>query len=81
MNNKNVLMPAQIPRTTLAAGQTIYPDGFNWSIALVQGKYLNAPNSYTADGKFTYPSESVFKCPEGIDPDDARVGQRSALAP
>jgi prepilin-type N-terminal cleavage/methylation domain-containing protein/prepilin-type processing-associated H-X9-DG protein len=73
-NNKGVLMPSQILRQALAGQQNIYPDGFGWASELVAQKYIVAPNCYDAGGKFTFPSDSVFRCPEGITPEDAQVG-------
>ncbi|CAN5568463.1 hypothetical protein BH09PLA1_BH09PLA1_04610 [soil metagenome] len=73
-NNKGALMPAQVLRSALAAGQNIYPDGFGWATELVAQKYINAPNSYTGAATFTFPSDSVFRCPEGVNPEDAIVG-------
>jgi prepilin-type N-terminal cleavage/methylation domain-containing protein/prepilin-type processing-associated H-X9-DG protein len=81
-DNKGVLLPSQILRTSLATGQNIYPDGFGWATQLVQGKYISAPNSYTQGGQFQFPGDSVFRCPEGINPEDANglsTGSGSAL--
>jgi len=73
-NNKGVLMPSQVLRTSLAGSQNIYPDGFGWANELVSQKYINAPNAYTSSGQLQFPSDSVFRCPEGINPEDAVVG-------
>src|SRR5438876_1649622 len=73
-DNKGVLMPAQVLRTSLPAQQTIYPDGFGWSNELVHQKYINAPNVYADSGKLQFPSASVFRCPEGIAPEDGGGG-------
>src|SRR5439155_11912111 len=77
-DNRGVLMPAQILRTSTAPGQTIYPDGFGWSNELMQQKYIKAPNAY-ADGtsKAVFYSDSVFRCPEGIAPEDGGGGSTS----
>lgn len=80
-DNKGVLFPSQILRTSLAAGQTIYPDGFGWANALVQGKYITGPNSYDGAGRFTFPSDSVFRCPEGVNPEDANGLSTGSLPP
>src|SRR3954470_16553953 len=40
-NNKGVLMPAQILRSSLDPGQTLYPDGFGWSNELMIQKYIS----------------------------------------
>src|SRR5436305_13608715 len=71
--NKGVLMPAQILATTGSAVQTIYPDGFGWANELVHQKYISAPNAYRDDGTFQFPSDSVFRCPEGFEPDQSSV--------
>jgi len=76
-NNKGVLMPAQILRKS-ASSQTIYPDGFGWSNELMIQKYISAPNAYTPGGKIEFPSDSVFRCPEGIAPEDGGGGSTSA---
>jgi prepilin-type N-terminal cleavage/methylation domain-containing protein/prepilin-type processing-associated H-X9-DG protein len=73
-NNKGVLMPAQILRSATASAQNIYPDGFGWASELVAQKYISAPNSYNGDRSFTLPSDSVFRCPEGVSETDAQVG-------
>ena len=72
-NNKGVLFPSQVLRKS-ASSQTIYADGFNWASELVAQKYITAPNAYTASGQLQFPSDSVFRCPEGINPEDAVVG-------
>src|SRR5688572_29269172 len=64
-NNKGVLMPSQILRTSLGTAsrpQNIYPDGFGWANALVQGKYITQPNRYHGAARFTFPRDSVFRC-------------------
>jgi hypothetical protein len=62
-------MPAQILATTGSAVQTIYPDGFGWANELVHQKYISAPNAYRDDGSFQFVGDSVFRCPEGLEPD------------
>jgi len=69
-NNKGVLMPSQVLRKSSSA-QTIYPDGFGWSNELMIQKYISAPNTYTPDGKTVFFGDSVFRCPEGVPPEDA----------
>jgi prepilin-type N-terminal cleavage/methylation domain-containing protein len=67
--HKGVLMPAWI---VPLGSRTIWPEGFSFPNALVRGKYINAPNAYNGDGKtFQFPSDSIFRCPEGIDPDSS----------
>jgi prepilin-type N-terminal cleavage/methylation domain-containing protein/prepilin-type processing-associated H-X9-DG protein len=76
--NKGTLMPAQILRAS-ASAQTMYPDGFGWSNELVHQKYITAPNAYTGNGsEVQFPTDSVFRCPEGIAPEDAGGGSTSA---
>jgi prepilin-type N-terminal cleavage/methylation domain-containing protein/prepilin-type processing-associated H-X9-DG protein len=76
--NKGVLMPAQILRKSTDPNQTIYPDGFGWANELMHQKYITAPNLYTPDGRVQFPSDSVFRCPEGIVPDESGGGSTSA---
>jgi hypothetical protein len=60
-------MPAWV---LASSSRTIWPEGYAWPNALVKGKYLNAPNAFNGDGKtFQFPSDSIFRCPEGIEPD------------
>jgi type II secretory pathway pseudopilin PulG len=66
--NKGVLMPAWVLAST---SRTIWPNGWSWCNELVRQKYITAPNAYNDDGKtFQFPSDSVFRCPEGIVPDE-----------
>jgi prepilin-type processing-associated H-X9-DG protein len=76
--NKGVLMPAQVLRHSSDAGQTLYPDGWGWSNELVRQKYISAPNVYRDDGSVQFPSDSVFRCPEGVAPDEGGGGSTSA---
>jgi len=48
-----------------------YPDGWFWAAELMHQKYLPAPNLYQ-NGSTTksVDTESVFRCPEGIAPDE-----------
>jgi prepilin-type N-terminal cleavage/methylation domain-containing protein/prepilin-type processing-associated H-X9-DG protein len=77
-NNKGVLMPAQILRKSTDPAQTLYPNGWGWSNELMAQKYINAPNVYAPDGSTQFPSDSVFRCPEGITPEDGGGGSTSA---
>jgi len=80
--NKGVLMPVQITRTSKDAQQTIYPDGFGWCNELVRQKYINAPNCYQGPNTpLQFASDSVFRCPEGIVPDDGGGGSTSSDTP
>jgi len=70
-DNKGVLMPAQILRSSGSGVlQTIYPDGFGWSNELMRQKYIAAPNLYDSGGKLNFAQPSVFRCPEGILPEE-----------
>jgi prepilin-type N-terminal cleavage/methylation domain-containing protein len=80
-NNKGVLLPAQVLRSSACQNdadgnppQNIYADGFGWASELVTQKYINAPNAYSANRTPTFYSDSVFRCPEGIAPEEALVG-------
>ncbi len=76
--NKGLLMPAQILRKSTDPNQTVYPNGWGWSNELMAQKYLNAPNVYAPDGTTQFPSDSVFRCPEGIAPEDGGGGSTTA---
>ena len=65
--NKGVLMPGWVLTSTT---RKIWPDGFGWANELVHQKYITAPNAYRDDGTFQFPSEGVFRCPEGVVPDE-----------
>jgi prepilin-type N-terminal cleavage/methylation domain-containing protein/prepilin-type processing-associated H-X9-DG protein len=55
---------------------TAYRDGWGWANELVHQRYLIAPNSYTSvPGANVIPNDSVFRCPEGIDPGGINGGQ------
>jgi len=69
-DNKGHFPPARVP-----TGNTAYPNAFWWPDALVEGKYVIAQSAYDFPGDpvrkiFT---NSVFKCPEGIEPDESSV--------
>src|SRR3954468_18874878 len=65
--NKGVLMPAWVLKSS---SRSIWPDGFGFANELVHQKYIAAPNGYRDDGKIQFTSESVFRCPEGVLPDE-----------
>jgi len=50
-----------------------YPDGWGWANELMHQHYVSAPNAYATSTSttLTYTTNSVFHCPEGIDPDVA----------
>src|SRR4051812_16709739 len=70
-DNKGHFPPAQAQAQT---SNVIYPDGFWWPNALVEGKYINAPSVYDHPGSSTsqkhFDGNSVFQCPEGLTSDD-----------
>src|SRR5438552_8771419 len=76
--NKGVLMPAQILKKSTDPNQTLYPDGYGWANELDHHKYISAPNAYRDDGTFQFPGDSVFRCPEGIVPEEGGGGSTSA---
>lgn len=76
--NKGVLMPAWVLPNT---ARTIWPSGFGFSTELVRQKYITAPNAYNGDGKtFQFPSDSIFRCPEGIDPDSNFINTTTGMS-
>src|SRR5581483_7288632 len=63
--NKGHLMPALISQ------DGPYPDGWFWAAELVHQKYINAPNIFRNGGTTRVVDQSsVFRCPEGLAPDD-----------
>jgi prepilin-type N-terminal cleavage/methylation domain-containing protein/prepilin-type processing-associated H-X9-DG protein len=74
-DNKGHFPPARVK-----AGNSIYPNAFWWPDALVQGQFINAPSVYDFPGdtlrKFS--NTSVFKCPEGIEPDEMSASDSDA---
>jgi len=61
------------PPARVQDGNAVYPNAFWWPDALVQGKYVNAMSAYDFpdDPVKKIDSNSVFRCPEGIDPDES----------
>jgi hypothetical protein len=49
-----------------------YPDGWFWAAELMKQKYVSAPNMIDANapGVFLFPRDSVFRCPEGTEPEN-----------
>lgn len=75
-DNKGRLIPAEI--TASGDPKLPYPDGFFWAAELMHQNYLKAPNIYPRGSKkITITSPSVFRCPEGIAPEDIN-GQTGA---
>jgi len=70
--NKGHFPPELVPPQTGGG----YPTGFWWPNELVANKYINAPSVYQSPGqtKKVFNGSSVFKCPEGVDEDDAANG-------
>src|SRR5437016_2095770 len=62
--NKGKLPPA------LISPEAPYPDGWFWADELVQQKYINAPNLYQNGNQKSMNQASVFRCPEGLAPED-----------
>ncbi len=64
-DNKGKLPP------TVIAPESPYPDGWFWAAELMHQKYINAPNIYRTGSTVKNASQnSVFRCPEGLSPDD-----------
>jgi prepilin-type N-terminal cleavage/methylation domain-containing protein/prepilin-type processing-associated H-X9-DG protein len=57
----------KLPPTEVINGNksTIYPNGFWWATALVEGKYISAPNLYKNSTTKQVDGGSPFFCPEG----------------
>lgn len=76
-NNKGAMIPAAFP--SLPTGG--YPYGWWWPSELVRQKYLVAPNAYKNPGANVadkqFPSDSVFRCPEGVPATDIAARQGS----
>lgn len=76
--NKGRLPPSSV--RVLTNCQT-FPTGWWWASELVKQRYINAPNVFTPDGKsLQFPGDSVFRCPEGLSPDDM-AGDLGGLYP
>jgi prepilin-type N-terminal cleavage/methylation domain-containing protein/prepilin-type processing-associated H-X9-DG protein len=71
--NKGKFPPCSTP---VIAG--VYPNAWWWPNELVRGKYIIAPSVYDHPGSATtdkkFRSTNVFRCPEGVDQDDAAGG-------
>ncbi len=62
-DNKGKFPPMWVDRT-LTGTPHPWPDGFHWGAALVQGKYVKAPNCYNFKTKaWEDKSNNVFQCP------------------
>jgi prepilin-type processing-associated H-X9-DG protein len=57
----------RLPPSHVAAGGTLYPNGWYWPNELVRLKYVPQPNSYTGGGvgSTTLGLKTIFNCPEG----------------
>jgi prepilin-type processing-associated H-X9-DG protein len=64
---------SHLPPCEIRQDSTGYPTGWWWATELVRGKYVSAPSIYTHPNSATsekrFPSNNVFKCPEGVDED------------
>jgi prepilin-type N-terminal cleavage/methylation domain-containing protein/prepilin-type processing-associated H-X9-DG protein len=49
-----------------------YPDGWFWAAELMKQKYVTSPNMIDKNkpGEFLFPRDSVFRCPEGTEPEN-----------
>src|SRR5438309_1552367 len=70
-NNKGQFPPASIPPIS-----NVYANGWWWANELVKQNFIKAPSCYQAAGqtKKFFSSDNVFRCPEGVDEDDAVGG-------
>ena len=71
-NNRGVLPPVMISDSNGNAAEP-YADGWYWAAELVHQKYLTgAPNivKASAPGQFFFNGDSIFRCPEGLPPDN-----------
>jgi prepilin-type N-terminal cleavage/methylation domain-containing protein/prepilin-type processing-associated H-X9-DG protein len=75
--NRGVLPPAMINDSANNGGSNSdptnpYPDGWFWAAELMHQKYVQAPNMLkaSAPGVFFFDKDSVFRCPEGLNPED-----------
>jgi prepilin-type N-terminal cleavage/methylation domain-containing protein/prepilin-type processing-associated H-X9-DG protein len=61
----------KFPPCAVATNDPTYPNGFWWATELTRLKYISAPNAYSdGSGKPNLSQSSVFKCPEGKEPED-----------
>lgn len=70
----------RFPPTLISAGGAgnSYPDGFFWAAELMHQKYIAAPNIFQPGSKTkVFWSDSPFRCPEGIAPEDTNSGSGS----
>jgi prepilin-type N-terminal cleavage/methylation domain-containing protein/prepilin-type processing-associated H-X9-DG protein len=75
-NNRGVLPPAMVSDSANNGGSNSdptnpWPDGWFWASELMKQKYVPAPNMIKASnpGTFYFDKDSVFRCPEGLDPE------------
>ncbi len=81
-DNKGRMPPSQILRASArtSSPNNIWPDGWGWSNELVHLKYIAGPNNVNSKNKFEFVANSVFRCPEGIAPEDGGGGS-TAVTP
>ncbi len=72
-SNKGHFPPALITANDATSPPGFYTDGFFWAAELMHQKYINAPNLYKGSNTKTLDGNSVFRCPEGIAPEDWSV--------
>jgi prepilin-type processing-associated H-X9-DG protein len=76
-NNKGVLPPVMVSDSANNGGANSdptnpYPDGWFWASELMHQKYIAAPNILkpgSPPDTFYFEKQSVFQCPEGLDPE------------
>ena len=65
----------KFPPTRINPHANCYNRGWWWATELVKQRYINAPNVYPGLGMTTnqkvHNRNSVFRCPEGVDEDEA----------
>jgi len=76
-NHKGTLPPAMVTKSSIDGGANSdptnpFPDGWFWAAELMKQKYVSAPNMYHGVGDKTqhFDKSSVYRCPEGLAPED-----------
>jgi len=57
----------KLPPSVVNPGDKIYPKGWCWANELVAGRYVPAPTGTDSAGNALLLSDSVFRCPNGLD--------------
>jgi prepilin-type N-terminal cleavage/methylation domain-containing protein/prepilin-type processing-associated H-X9-DG protein len=73
--NRGVLPPVMVDEDS-SDPTNPYPDGWFWAAELMRQKYVQAPNAIkaSAPGIFFFASDSVYRCPEALNPEDWAPG-------